>query len=111
MTTDAANEAADDAELRRAGVTAIVALGILQIADVVITQTVISRGGIELNPLADVLLSSNLALVVKLGIVVALAAHFLRRPPHVITLCALWLVVGIYIFVVAINTSQLVSTM
>lgn len=97
------------AELRLAGLTALVLLGVLNVADVVTTRLLLARGGIELNPLADQLLASNLTLVMKLGLVVALGIHFVRTGPRLVTICFMWLVVGIYLAAVVINSSQLVA--
>lgn len=102
-----AEAGADGDEFRTAGYTALVALALLNIADVLITQAVLRRGGIELNPLAQQLISSNKALIVKLTIVLLLAVDFVLRRPRLITVCALWFVVGIYAFVVVINGIEL----
>lgn len=96
-------------ELRRAGLTALALLTVLNIADVVITRLLIARGGIELNPVADRLLASNLELVAKLAIVVVLTLHFVRRGPRLSVICFMWLVAGVYVCVVIINGSQLVA--
>ena len=102
------NEAAS-AELRRAGLTAIVLLAMLNVADVVITRLLLARDGVELNPVADRLLASNLALVTKLGIVAALAIHFVRNGPRLSTVALMWLVTGIYVCVVVLGGAQLVA--
>jgi hypothetical protein len=99
----------DGSELRRAGYTALIALALLNIADVTITELAINRGASELNPVGQVLMESHLAIVVKLGIVLLLAADFHLRRPRLITLCGLWMVVGIYVMVVIINGVQLAS--
>ena len=96
-------------ELRRAGLVALTLLFVLNIADVVLTEPLLDRGGIELNPLADRLLASNSALLAKLAIVGLLTVHVVRQPPRLIVLCFMWLAVGIYLFVVVINASQLVA--
>lgn len=98
-----------DDGLRRAGVVAVVILGILNVADVVITRLLLARGGTELNPLADRLLASNTALVVKLGIVAMLAVQLARARPQLPVVCLAWLVVGVYSVVVTIDGSQLVA--
>jgi hypothetical protein len=97
------------ADLRRAGLTALVLLAVLNVADVVITRLLLSRGGVELNPLADRLLASNTTLVAKLAIVVALAVHFVRHGPRLPVVCLMWLVCGLYTCVVIIDGSQLVA--
>jgi hypothetical protein len=99
----------DAAELRRAAFAGLVLLVLFNVADVVLTEMLLRRGGLELNPVADYLLSSRLALVVKLIIVGALFVDVWRRGIRVITLCLLWLVVGVYFTVVVVNGSQLVA--
>lgn len=102
-------EGAPKDELRRAGLVALGLLFVLNVADVVVTRLLLDRGGVELNPLADQLLASNSALLAKLAIVLLLTLHVLRQPPRLIVLCFMWLVAGVYAFVVVINTSQLVA--
>lgn len=97
------------AELRQAGIVALVLIALLNVGDVVLTQLLLTRGGVELNPVADRLLASDLALAVKLAIVMGLALHFMRRGPRLIVVCFMWLVAGIYTFVVIVNCSQLLS--
>ena len=84
-------------------------LAVLNVADVITTRLLLVRGGIELNPIADRLLGSNLALAVKLGIVVALGAHFARSRPRLSVVCTMWMVVGVYALVVALGATQLVA--
>ena len=98
-----------EVELRRAGLIALGLLFVLNVADVVVTRLLLNRGGVELNPLADHLLASNATLVVKVGIVVVLALRLRRRPPGIVVLCFMWLVVGVYVLVVVVNGSQLVQ--
>ena len=102
-------ERATQTELRRAGGTALVLLVGLNVADVVLTRLLLTRGGIELNPVADRLLASNTTLIVKLGIIGLFAALFFRHRAHLITVCLLWLVAGVYFCVVMINGSQLIA--
>lgn len=97
------------AELRQAGIVALVLLALLNVGDVALTQLLLTRGGVELNPVADRLLASDIALAVKLALVAALAVHFMRRGPRLIVVCFMWLVAGIYLLVVVVNCSQLVS--
>lgn len=113
--TDSRTEATSDAggpsraELRQAGLVALVLIALLNVGDVVVTQLLLARGGVELNPVADRLLASDIALAVKLAIVMGLALHFLRRGPRLIVVCFMWLVAGIYTFLVIVNCSQLVA--
>ncbi len=106
---DEGREPLTEGELRRAELVALGLLFVLNVADVVITRLLLDRGGVELNPLADRLLASNTTLVVKVGIVVALAVRALRQPPRLIVVCFIWLVVGIYVLAIALNGSQLVD--
>jgi len=103
-------EPVERAELKRAAFTAVVLLAVLNVLDVVTTQLVLERGGIELNPIADRMLANNLALPVKLGILGLLALQFARHGTKIITLCVLWLVTGVYVFVV-LNGTQLMEAM
>jgi hypothetical protein len=41
--------------------------------------------------------------------VALLALHVARQAPRLIVLCFMWLVVGVYLFVVVVNGSQLVT--
>ena len=100
---------APSVELRRAGLTALGLLAALNIADVVITRLLLSRGGLELNPVADWLMASNVELAAKLAIVAALAIHFVRHGPRLTVVCLMWLVAGFYTAVVVIDGSQLVA--
>lgn len=97
------------ADLRRAGLTALVLLAALNVADVVLTRLLLARGAVELNPFADRLLASNATTIVKLGIVALLYVHFLRHGPRLAVVCFMWFVAGVYMFVVAVNGSQLVA--
>lgn len=97
------------AELRRAGLIALGLLLALNVTDLVLTRLLLDRGGVELNPLADRLLASNSALLVKVALVAVLAVYVVRQAPRLIVLCFMWLVVGIYVLVVVINGSQLAS--
>ena len=104
-----ADAGAPSVELRRAGLTALGLLAALNIVDVVITRLLLARGGIELNPVADRLMASNAELAVKLGLVVALAVHFVRHGPRLVVLCLMWLVAGVYVLAVVVDGSQLVA--
>jgi hypothetical protein len=103
-------ERAPPIELRRAGLTALALLALLNIADVVMTRLLLSRGGVELNPVADRLLASNATTLAKLSIVAILTIHFVRHGPRLIIVCLMWLVAGVYVCVVMVNGSQLVAT-
>ena len=108
-TEEGAEEHVPHGELQRAALTALVLLAVLNVADIVLTELLLSRGGIEMNPIADALLASNGALLAKLALVVLLGVRFARHGARVITLCFLWLVVGVYVFVVVLNGVQLVA--
>lgn len=108
-TEEGAEEHVPHGELQRAAVTALVLLAVLNVADVVLTELLLGRGGVEMNPIAEAFLASNAALVAKLAVVALLAVRFVRHGPRIITLCALWLVVGVYAFVVVLNGAQLVA--
>ena len=97
------------AELKRAGLTALGLLAVLNLADVVITRLLLSQGGVELNPVADRLLASNTTLLVKLALVAALAVHFVRHGPRLTVVCLMWLVTGFYVLAVVVDGSQLVA--
>ena len=59
-------------ELRRAAFAGLVLLALFNVSDVVLTELLLRRGGLELNPVADDPLGSRLAVGVKLLIVGAL---------------------------------------
>lgn len=99
----------DRREFRRAGLTAIVVLAALNIADVVLTELLLARGAIELNPVAQPFLETHSMLALKLLVVAVLALDFVYRRPRVTSLCLLWLVTGFYLCVVIMNGANLVA--
>lgn len=106
--TDTEQELLAAEELRRAGLVALWLLLALNVLDVVTTRLLLTRGGVELNPVADRLLASNATLLVKVGIVLALVVRMRHHAPSLVVVCFMWLVAGIYVLVVVLNGSQLV---
>lgn len=102
-------ERTERSELQQAAVVGLWLLVVLNVADVVLTRLVLGRGGVEMNPLADLLLASNTTLAVKLAIVLALAVEVRRHPPRAPVVCLIWLVAGIYLVVVILNASVLAA--
>lgn len=101
--------AIESAEIRRAGLTAVLLLALLNVADVVLTELLLHRGAVELNPIAEPFLRSESMLWVKLAIVALLGLDFLFRRPRLTTFCLLWLVTGYYLCVVVLNGASLVA--
>jgi len=94
----------DPTEARgRAAVVGLATLAVLNLADVVLTRLFLHRGLPEGNPIGRVLMSSGSALVVKLGLVGALAARAARRRVSLVLVCATWAVVGVYVLAVVVN--------
>ena len=82
---------------------AIVALGALNVADVVTTRLLIAHAGAEANPLAGLLLASQSLLWVKLGIVALLAVRVARSRPRLGMMGAACFAAGIYATAVISN--------
>jgi hypothetical protein len=86
----------------------VVALLVFNVADVLTTQLMLARGGIEMNPLSAWLIDQGALAHTKISVVafiaVAAAAASARRQVST----ALAVVAGIYLAVVASNTVQLV---
>ena len=88
---------------RRALLVAAAFLLAFQVADVLSTHAVLHRGGVELNPLAKVLLVAGWLLIAKMAIGLGLFGRFARLDhPSVPLVCTTWAVVGMY-FAVALG--------
>lgn len=87
----------------------VVALLVLNLADVLTTNMVLARGGTELNPLSAWLISNDVLLHTKMGVAsfIAVAAAVVAMNRRVSTVLAP--VVAYYLVVVASNGSQLLG--
>jgi hypothetical protein len=103
MAVSAAAVTRDDA-LTRAWLT--VALLLFNVIDVISTRAVLSRGGIEMNPIASRLMAGDRLLVVKLVMCAVLGFLSLRVPRRWVT-PALAAVTLVYALVAAGNVIQL----
>lgn len=85
----------------------VVAILVLNVADVVTTQMSMARGGIELNPLSGWLIQNGILPHTKIAIAsfIAVAAAAASTGRRVSTL--LWMVAGFYFVVVGGNAVQL----
>lgn len=100
MTTQSGQPAAVD---RRTAVTAVAALAVLNLVDVVLTRLALGRGAVEANPLARVLLSGGRVELLKLALICVLWARAERRRPTLQFTVACWAAAGAYAMVVLSN--------
>lgn len=90
--------------MRRLIVSALVALVVLNIADVVTTRMVLhSVRGVEQNPVSRALLRGDRVEIAKAVILAALALETWRRRATVGWACALWWAAGFYTLTVVNN--------
>ena len=89
--------------VRRLTLVAIAVVGLLNVADVVTTHLVLSRSGVEANPLAGALLSGGTLLWVKLALVALAALVAVRIPPKLGVLLLAWFAAGVYATAVVSN--------
>jgi hypothetical protein len=95
---------------RTARIVAVACLVALNALDVLTTHHVIvGLGGVEGNPLSRWLISHDMLLAAKAGVVMAIGLMAVRLPPRRGTSVALWLVVGFYLAVVLHNTAQIAA--
>lgn len=82
----------------------------LQVIDLTLTYWAISHGAVEGNPMAVWLIETKIAIPVKvsIGIFAVWVATAHRATTTVMTLCAAWAVVGVYMLVAALNTATLI---
>lgn len=108
VTTGPTGEAAGDrrlfAVLQRAALVALVAIAVLNVADVVTTRALLGRGATESNPLAGLLLGGYRVEAVKFAALAVLGFRFHRNPsPSVGRVAAAWFVAGFYFLTVVSN--------
>lgn len=80
----------------------------LNAADLLTTHALLSKGGVELNPVGRVLISHGALGLAKLAVPIAAGLLLVVRPRRWIT-NALWYIAGIYSAVIAIHLAQLVA--
>jgi len=95
--------------LQRSRLAAVVTIAVLNTFDLVTTYVAIAEGAHEANPIVAWMISSRLVIVVKVAIcasliIGAVLARRRRRRVTLVSLCAAWVVVGVYSLVVVINT-------
>jgi hypothetical protein len=95
--------------IRAARVAAVLALVLLNIADLVTTRMFLNRGLEEGNGLSWVLIQNGSMPWVKSAILAALAWRVLRSVPSLGTTCAMWFVVGLYAMTIFINSLAIAS--
>jgi len=95
--------------IRAARVAAVLALVLLNIADLVTTRMFLNRGLEEGNGLSWVLIQNGTMPWVKSALLLALGWRALRAAPRLGTTCAMWFVVGLYTMTIVINCLALAS--
>lgn len=88
--------------IRTASMAGAAALGVLQVADILLTRRFQSYGLPEGNKLMAPLLDSPAAMILKIMLVVVLAVCAYKRP-RLSVLCGVWLAVGYYVMTCYIN--------
>src|SRR5688500_5237575 len=89
---------------KRAALTALALLLVLNVVDVILTSRFLAEGVAEANPImAPIVESSALAMALKVALLGALGWRFLTRKVPIGVLCAAWGVVGIYATVAYVN--------
>lgn len=96
-------ERLDRVQLRRARWAAVVLLALLNAADLLTTRAFLAAGVPEANPIAAALITTGWLGFVKAGVILGLGLRVLHGRPTLPTTCALYVVVGIYAAVVAVN--------
>lgn len=93
--------------LRRSHLWAATAIALLNGLDIVTTRLVLDRGGIEANPIAELLIEWDFLGPLKLLLVVTTAAgaYFHRSTLRLVN--AAWFVAGIYVLVIVSNLMTL----
>jgi len=99
----APGDAARMDRVRTVTLAAIALLAALNVADVATTHMLMAHRGVEANPLASILLTSQTLLWVKLAIVGVLALRVLRSRPRLGLMGAACFAAGIYATAVLSN--------
>jgi len=94
---------------RKAVLIALVALVVLNAADLVTTRLALARGGIEANPLAKIMLTGYRVEIVKALALLALAWRVMTRNPTLWVALAAWAVTGVYAMTVVSNVLSLLA--
>jgi hypothetical protein len=86
----------------------VVAILILNVGDILTTDAVLARGGVEVNPLSAWLIEQNMLASAKIGLsaFIAVAAAAVAGPRRLSTRLAM--VAGLYLAVVMANSAQLI---
>ena len=100
--------------LYRARYVAVWLIALLNIADIVTTYVAISMGALEGNPVVAWMIEARVVVLAKIlvcGSLIfgAILARLRRRRVTLVGLCAAWAVVGVYSFVVLLNTLNVIS--
>lgn len=105
----ARHEAVHAGHLRTARMWAVVALALLNAADLLTTAAFIRRGGVEGNPVAEVLMGSGMHGAVKAAVVCALGWRAYHAPATLRTTAAMWAAVGFYVCVICVNSMTIAA--
>jgi hypothetical protein len=92
-----------ESRLRQARLVALIALVMLNIADLITTRIFLSQGSLEGNPLAEVLLGRGAMPYCKAAVLLGLGWSSMRSKPKLGTTCAMFFVVGVYTTAIAVN--------
>jgi hypothetical protein len=97
--------------MKKPYVIGLVVLLILNVLDVATTYYCLSRGALELNPLASFLIESKLLVPSKMLVLTALIVGCWSsgKKLTVPALCGLWFVVGVYALAITLNTVHVVK--
>ena len=82
---------------------------VLNVLDLISTSMFLDRGHEEGNPVAAAMIESGHIPWAKSLILLALGVRVLTSKPRLATTCALWMVVGVYATVVAINLAAVAA--
>jgi hypothetical protein len=96
-----------EARLRHFRLVGLVALVVLNVADLVTTRAFLAAGADEANPLGRMLLGRGVMPYAKGAILLALGWSVARARPKVSTTCAIWFVVGVYTTAIVVNFTVL----
>jgi hypothetical protein len=96
-----------EARLRKIRLAGLIALVVLNIADLITTRAFLSVGAEEANPLGRVLLGRGVMPYVKGAILLGLGWSAARARPKLTTTCAIWFVVGVYTTAIVVNLTVL----
>lgn len=104
IVTKTVQSASDTRErLRIAAMVAVIALIVLNLADVITTRAFLSAGVDEGNPVGRLLISSHTMEIAKAVVLLILGRRAWRGQIKLGAVCAMWFVTGVYACAVSVN--------